>query len=1067
MQQRSVLRVLLILLSLCFRAVRAYDFTGCCASKLKHWFDFSDTDEYGLTELDKLSSFTDKMGNAESKTVNGNVAYKLEVQNGLNAIYTNAERTSVAFFTYHLGRNPEIIMTYMTVCAKACGKRSGVTFGACTSCNGYHFGTYGQETNYVGNAGSNGARMTSVYAEYTKWHVADFFFGENAAEGFLIIDGDQSSKATFGISGKYVSQSVTGVSIIGWAGAGGHYDEQYVGEVLMFDEKLTDEERETVTTELMNKWVNSSTCDASAPPANGGAGDCTNSLASGSTCQPTCNSGYTVSGTSSCSAGTLTTATCDFTGCTSLFYGGWTRVRHVPSGTTWHPATDHLAGTDVYGDPDDESGAWSINFENAVSGYEQFLFSTGDCVKWLASTKDAVSGESYSNSERQVLASSKNEQTHEVKWYNRANFPEDPWISIDDHYVSANSNGGVLYGGNNYENSDTFHTSDLQSRGGADVYIRTSPASGSNYCDASAPPTNGGEGDCTNSLASGTMCQPTCNSGYTVSGTSSCSAGTLTAATCAANSCDASAPPTNGGAGDCTNSLASGSRCQPTCKSGYTVSGTSSCSAGTLTAATCSKILCSTNQRVKDNACISCPAGTTNADGDDASGIDTACDDIICGVNEYVSGNACQACPPGTTNADGGDIASGDDTACEKTLCAADEHVVSNACVACDGNSNLAGDDASAGDTVCDGDLCASNQRVNDNACVACASGTTNDAGDDALRGDTECDVTYCAVDQRVQDNECVTCPAGTSNTDGGDDASGEDTSCSATKCGVDEYVSSNTCAACMGGSTKPEGDDASGDDTTCACAANEHVQSNTCVACDAGETNAAGNPVPGPDTACTKVVSPPPPPPPPIVAASPPPLLPSESPPPPPSSVEGMVANAEAKTELAEVSRDALLADISDESTRAKAKLLADAAIAGVKVRKVAMALTAETGDVACAQAFLKMQLDASLGACDASVSTSRRRRLVADTAYDVTVFMSPATVDETMLAATLESLAAEGLTATSTENDPIEELRAIPGIDASSLESFAVDAAVAAEATAAASDAETTRVPPFLMPR
>ena len=179
------------------------------------------------------------------------------------------------------------------------------------------------------------------------------------------------------------------------------------------------------------------------------------------------------------------------------------------------------------------------------------------------------------------------------------------------------------------------------------------------------------------------------------------------------------------------------------------------------------------------------------------------------------------------------------------------------------------------------------------------------------------------------------------------------------------------------------------------------------------------------------------------------------------------MVANAEAKAEVAEVSRDALLADISDESTRAKAKLLADAAIAGVKVKKVAMALTAETGDVACAQAFSKMQLDVSLGACDAAVSTSRRRRrLVADIAYDVTVFMSPATVDETTLAVALESLAAAGVTVTSTETDPIEELRAIPGIDATGLESFAVDAAVAAEATAAARESETTWVPPPPMP-
>ena len=106
-------------------------------------------------------------------------------------------------------------------------------------------------------------------------------------------------------------------------------------------------------------------------------------------------------------------------------------------------------------------------------------------------------------------------------------------------------------------------------------------------CDASTAPTNGGVGTCTSSLASGSTCQPTCNSGYTVSGTSSCSAGTLTGATCSANACDASTAPANGGVGTCTSSLASGSTCQPTCNSGYTVSGTSSCSAGTLTAATC------------------------------------------------------------------------------------------------------------------------------------------------------------------------------------------------------------------------------------------------------------------------------------------------------------------------------------------------------------------------------------------------------------------------------------------------------------------------------------------------
>jgi len=50
--------------------------------------------------------------------------------------------------------------------------------------------------------------------------------------------------------------------------------------------------------------------DASEPPENGGVGDCTDSLPSGSTCQPTCDDGYKISGSTLCEAGALTAATC-------------------------------------------------------------------------------------------------------------------------------------------------------------------------------------------------------------------------------------------------------------------------------------------------------------------------------------------------------------------------------------------------------------------------------------------------------------------------------------------------------------------------------------------------------------------------------------------------------------------------------------------------------------------------------------------------------------------------------------------------------------------------------------
>ena len=76
--------------------------------------------------------------------------------------------------------------------------------------------------------------------------------------------------------------------------------------------------------------------------------------------------------------------------------GGWTLVRHAPGGyDTWHPATDDLAGTDVYGDSANgpmSRDAWSIVFDAAVTGYDELLFSSGDCTLWLIVKKEQLAG---------------------------------------------------------------------------------------------------------------------------------------------------------------------------------------------------------------------------------------------------------------------------------------------------------------------------------------------------------------------------------------------------------------------------------------------------------------------------------------------------------------------------------------------------------------------------------------------------------------------------------------------------------------------------------------------------
>jgi len=290
--------------------------------------------------------------------------------------------------------------------------------------------------------------------------------------------------------------------------------------------------------------------------------------------------------------------------------------------------------------------------------------------------------------------------------------------------------------------------------------------------------------------------------------------------------------------------------------------------------------LCAENQYVSSTVCTACPAGTTNAANDDASGADTTCDATLCGANQYVSSTVCTACPAGTTNA-ANDDASGPDTACDATFCAADEYVSSNACVPCDAgttnaetivcaanagcssldlggdccptlegtllgcctNGEHGGDDASGADTVCAATLCSADEYVSSNACAPCAPGTTNAQDDDASDADTACDVTLCGADEHVSTHACVPCDAGTTNPQG-DPASGADTVCVVLFCSADEYVSSNTCAPCNAGTTNAETDDASGVDTTCDvtfCSVDEHVSSHVCTPCPAGTTNADG----------------------------------------------------------------------------------------------------------------------------------------------------------------------------------------------------------------------------------
>jgi hypothetical protein len=127
-----------------------------------------------------------------------------------------------------------------------------------------------------------------------------------------------------------------------------------------------------------------------------------------------------------------------------------------------------LAGTDTYGVSTDDSAPWSVDFETAVSGWNQFLFATGDCTKWLVATKEAVIEDFYTDALRTIEMSSTNTASYQAKWYNRVGALEDPWVSIVDH-AAAIPACLILYGENSWDGDQTCS---LQQNGGADVYIR-------------------------------------------------------------------------------------------------------------------------------------------------------------------------------------------------------------------------------------------------------------------------------------------------------------------------------------------------------------------------------------------------------------------------------------------------------------------------------------------------------------------------------------------------------------------------------------------------------------------
>ena len=132
------------------------------------------------------------------------------------------------------------------------------------------------------------------------------------------------------------------------------------------------------------------------------------------------------------------------------------------------------------------------------------------------------------------------------------------------------------------------------------------------------------------------------------------------------------------------------------------------------------------------------------------------------------------------------------------------------------------------------------------------------------------------------------------------------------------------------------------------------------------------------------------------------------------------------------------------DARQKAKAELLANAAIAGVKVKKLKAKLTADNEDTACSTAFTKAGMSSGDGACVATAASSRKRRRLSSTAYDVELLFSSSTVSDDALTAAAQELTDNGVGGVTSEAsvDPVAELKTVPGVDTSKIETFETEA-------------------------
>jgi hypothetical protein len=216
-------------------------------------------------------------------------------------------------------------------------------------------------------------------------------------------------------------------------------------------------------------------CSARVAPANGTFGTCPTTLGSGSTCQPTCNAGFTVSGVHSCFEGVLSQAICNPNPCPAQIA--------VANGTFGNCPASLTSGSTCQ--PTCNEGYTVAGFNSCLNG----VLTTATCVPNPCTRIASPANGDFGSCPTDALSSG------------QVCTPTcDEGFSLSGQHSCLN---GVL----------------------------TMASCLANACSITAP-VNGFLGECNNLLESGSECQVTCSDGYQAVGKHRCVNGQVEAAVC-------------------------------------------------------------------------------------------------------------------------------------------------------------------------------------------------------------------------------------------------------------------------------------------------------------------------------------------------------------------------------------------------------------------------------------------------------------------------------------------------------------------------------------------------------